>query len=57
MGDVMTRAADAGSLRMSRAKLPFAEAKSCEDVECTFCPCGALRCAPARAAAVESPPP
>ena len=43
MGDLMTRASDAGSLRMSRAKLPFAEAKSCEDVECTFCPCGALR--------------
>ena len=43
MGDVMTRLSDAGELVMSRALLPFAEAKSCADVECTFCPCGALR--------------
>lgn len=28
---------------MSKASLPFAEAKSCSDVECTFCPCGATR--------------
>jgi hypothetical protein len=28
---------------MSRAPLPFAEAKTCDDQECTFCPCGATR--------------
>ena len=26
-----------------KVKLPFAEAKSCRDVSCMFCPCGALR--------------
>eukprot|EP00325_Prymnesiales_sp_UTEX-LB-985_P009297 CAMPEP_0174702774 /NCGR_PEP_ID=MMETSP1094-20130205/6949_1 /TAXON_ID=156173 /ORGANISM="Chrysochromulina brevifilum, Strain UTEX LB 985" /LENGTH=167 /DNA_ID=CAMNT_0015900595 /DNA_START=111 /DNA_END=615 /DNA_ORIENTATION=- len=30
---------------MSKSKLPFAEAKSCRDVACMFCPCGALRLA------------
>lgn len=43
MGDVMTRASDEGHLVMSKALLPFAEAKSCVDIECTFCPCGATR--------------
>ena len=28
---------------MSKQPLPFAEAKSCNDLECTFCPCGAVR--------------
>ena len=41
MGDVMTRLSDEGALVMSRTLLPFAEAKSCVDIECTFCPCGA----------------
>ena len=41
MGDVMTRLSDEGELVMSRTLLPFAEAKSCVDIECTFCPCGA----------------
>jgi len=39
----MTKLADRGELTMSRKLLPFAEAKSCHDDECTFCPCGALR--------------
>jgi hypothetical protein len=43
MGDVMTRLSDEGRLVMSRARLPFSEAKSCVDIECTFCPCGATR--------------
>ena len=43
MGDVMTRLSDEGRLVMSRALLPFSEAKSCVDIECTFCPCGAER--------------
>ena len=43
MGDVMTRLSDEGRLVMSRTWLPFSEAKSCADVECTFCPCGATR--------------
>ena len=46
MGDVLTRMAEVdGSVIMSKAKLPFAEAKSCRDVSCMFCPCGALRMA------------
>lgn len=28
---------------MSKQPLPFGEAKSCNDLECTFCPCGATR--------------
>lgn len=43
MGDVMTRLSDEGRLVMSRKLLPFSEAKSCVDIECTFCPCGATR--------------
>ena len=43
MGDVMTRLSDEGRLIMSRTWLPFSEAKSCVDIECTFCPCGATR--------------
>ena len=43
MGDVMTRLSDEGRLVMSRTWLPFSEAKSCVDIECTFCPCGATR--------------
>ena len=43
MGEIMTRLSNDGSLVMSKAKHPFAEAKTCADVECTFCPCGALR--------------
>ena len=43
MGDVMTRLSDEGRLVMSRQLLPFSEAKSCVDIECTFCPCGATR--------------
>ena len=43
MGDVMTRLSDEGRLVMSRTWLPFSEAKSCADIECTFCPCGATR--------------
>jgi hypothetical protein len=43
MGDVMTRLSDGGELVMSRALLPLSEAKSCADIECTFCPCGAIR--------------
>jgi hypothetical protein len=39
----MTRLADTGELTMSRRLRPFAEAKSCGDGECTFCPCGATR--------------
>ena len=31
------------SLIMSKSLLPFSEAKSCADIECTFCPCGATR--------------
>ena len=42
MGDVMTRLSDEGRLVMSRQLLPFAEAKSCVDIECTFCPWYAL---------------
>ena len=41
MGDVMTKLSDRGELVMSRTLLPFSEAKSCVDIECTFCPCGA----------------
>ena len=43
MGEAMTRLSDAGELVMAKKPLPFAEAKSCNDVECTFCPCGATR--------------
>ncbi|KAL1504532.1 hypothetical protein AB1Y20_010934 [Prymnesium parvum] len=44
MGDVLTRLAeDTGSVVMSKQKLPFAEAKTCRDGACMFCPCGALR--------------
>ncbi len=43
MGDVMTKLSDEGVLVMSKARLPFSEAKSCVDIECTFCPCGAMR--------------
>jgi len=44
MGDVLTRLAETrGAVVMSKQKLPFAEAKSCRDVSCMFCPCGALR--------------
>ena len=44
MGDVLTRLAeDVGSVVMSKQKMPFAEAKSCRDGACMFCPCGALR--------------
>ena len=44
MGDVLTRLAESsGEVTMSKVKLPFAEAKSCRDVSCMFCPCGALR--------------
>eukprot|EP00967_Tisochrysis_lutea_P096665 scaffold141727_cov32-Tisochrysis_lutea.AAC.1 len=32
-----------GSAILSRLKLPFAEAKSCGDAACFFCPCGAMR--------------
>ena len=32
-----------GELIMSKTLLPFSEAKSCADIECTFCPCGATR--------------
>ena len=44
MGDVITRLAyGSGEVILSRAKLPFAEAKSCRDGDCMFCPCGAIR--------------
>lgn len=43
MGEIMTRLSDQGSLVMSKSLLPFSEAKSCADIECTFCPCGATR--------------
>ena len=44
MGDVLTRLAEAdGAVIMSRQKMPFAEAKSCRDAACMFCPCGATR--------------
>ena len=43
MGDVLTRLAeDEGTVVMSKLKMPFAEAKSCRDASCMFCPCGAL---------------
>jgi len=32
-----------GSATLSRVKMPYAEAKSCQDKACMFCPCGALR--------------
>ncbi|KAL1524044.1 hypothetical protein AB1Y20_018958 [Prymnesium parvum] len=43
MGEIMTRLSDEGKLVMSKRMLPFSEAKSCADIECTFCPCGAMR--------------
>ena len=44
MGDVLTRLAESsGEVTMSKVKLAFAEAKSCRDMSCSFCPCGALR--------------
>lgn len=44
MGDVLTRLAESdGAVIMSRLKMPFAEAKSCRDAACMFCPCGATR--------------
>ena len=44
MGDVITRLAErTGDVVISKAKLPFAEAKSCTDMSCAFCPCGALQ--------------
>ena len=30
-----------GTVVMSKQKMPFAEAKSCRDAACMFCPCGA----------------
>ena len=44
MGDVLTRLAEeAGSVVMSKQKMAFAEAKTCRDGACMFCPCGAMR--------------
>ncbi len=43
MGDVLERLSEDGTVRMSDMELPHSEAKSCNDVECTFCPCGAMR--------------
>lgn len=44
MGDVLTRLAEyAGSVVMSKLKMAFAEAKTCRDGACMFCPCGAMR--------------
>mmetsp|Transcript_10941 Transcript_10941/g.35942 ORF Transcript_10941/g.35942 Transcript_10941/m.35942 type:complete len:419 (+) Transcript_10941:129-1385(+) len=43
MGDVLTRLAEAnGTVRMSKRKMPFAEARTCRDESCMFCPCGAV---------------
>lgn len=32
-----------GTVILSKVKLPYAEAKSCRDTACMFCPCGAMR--------------
>lgn len=32
-----------GTAILSKLKLPYAEAKSCRDTSCMFCPCGAMR--------------
>ena len=43
MGDVLSMLhEELVSVVMSKAKLPFAEAKSCSDRSCMFCPCGAI---------------
>lgn len=43
MGQLMTRLVDTGKLVMSRSPLPYAEARTCHDLNCGFCPCGAVR--------------
>ena len=44
MGDVLTYLSEErGSITLSKAKLPFSEAKVCTDYNCMFYPCDAMR--------------
>ncbi|EOD03894.1 hypothetical protein EMIHUDRAFT_221679 [Emiliania huxleyi CCMP1516] len=44
MGGVLNRLAEGeGRVTMSKLKIPFGEAKTCVDIGCVHCPCGAVR--------------
>ena len=42
LGETIDALVHAGELVPSREKLPFGEAKTCDDANCGFCPCGVV---------------